>query len=220
MKTTFFTLASLAASAASLALPITKRDGAISVTPHDRYSSSIGVLGCKIDTNRVAYFPGFPSCDGMCMKVSANGRSVHLLQIDQSGGAYDMSYDAWNYLKTGQSATENPVMGGGMPATYENVAMSECDHLIHTDDKKLAFSAANSINYVVGCSAGSWIGQNHALVNIQDPACTMGKDERCTLDLAVSNQPSCPSLLGSKAALTGDQVWDIVYGTGDKVLAA
>jgi hypothetical protein len=27
--------------------------GGISVTPHAQYSSSVGVLGCKIDTNRV-----------------------------------------------------------------------------------------------------------------------------------------------------------------------
>lgn len=30
---------------------------AMGITPHDMYSSSVGVLGCKIDTNRVAYWP-------------------------------------------------------------------------------------------------------------------------------------------------------------------
>ena len=219
MKATFI-LASLAASAASLAVPITKRGGAVSITPHDKFSSSIGVLGCKINTDRVAYFPSSPNCDGMCIKVSANGRSVNLLHIDTSGGAFDIAYDAWNYLKTGQSATENPVEGGGFAATYENVDMSECADHIHTPKKNLAFSAPNSIGYVVGCPAGSWVGQNHALYNIQNSACTMGADEICTLDLAVSNQPSCPSLLGSKAALAGDEVWDVAYGTGKKVLAA
>ena len=32
------------------------------VTPHMQYSSSVGVPGCLIDTNRVAYFPQPVSC--------------------------------------------------------------------------------------------------------------------------------------------------------------
>ena len=45
----------------------------------------------------------------MCVKVSANGRSVHLLHLDTSGGAYDISYDAWNYLNIGKSARSSLV---------------------------------------------------------------------------------------------------------------
>src|SRR5512142_2835824 len=91
---------------------------AISITPHDKYSSSIGVLGCKINTDRVAYWPGWPSCDDLCVKVThaASGRSLHVLRIDSSAGAYDVSYDTWNYLVTGESAAANPVMGGGEAA--------------------------------------------------------------------------------------------------------
>lgn len=48
----------LAATAA--ALPTEKvlpKRGTISVTPHVEYSSSVSVLGCKTNTNRVAYWP-------------------------------------------------------------------------------------------------------------------------------------------------------------------
>lgn len=189
----------------------------ISITPHDVYSSSIGVLGCKINTNRVAYWPMFPSCDSMCVKVSANGRSVNLLQIDSSGGAYDISYDAWNYLNIGASATDEPTMGGGFDAEYESVDMSECADLIKTPDGKLPLMAANSIGFYVGCGADSWVGQNSGLWNIQNCACTLGFNEQCTLDLAVSNQPSCAHMLGAQNPLSGLNVTNIAYGTGAEV---
>jgi hypothetical protein len=84
------------ASSALLSLQVLSlalRAAAIGVwtTPHDKYSSSVGVLGCKINTNRVAYWPGSVDCNNICVKLSYNGRSVNLLRIDQSGGAYDVS---------------------------------------------------------------------------------------------------------------------------------
>lgn len=97
MQTAFTSILGLAAVASSLAIPaqpIAQRDS-ISITPHDYFSSSIGVLGCKINTNRVAYFPSMPQCGGMCVKVSANGRSVNLLHIDQSGGVSFHSPVSW-----------------------------------------------------------------------------------------------------------------------------
>lgn len=191
----------------------------VSITPHDMYSSSIGVLGCHINTNRVAYWPMEPSCDSMCVKVSSNGRSVNLLQVDTSGGAYDISYDAWNYLNVGASATVDPTMGGGIPATYESAPMSDCADLITTPDGKLPLMAANSINFYVGCPTSSWVGQNTALYNIQNAACTLGFNEVCQLDLAVSNQPSCAHILGSQNPLSGLPVTNIVYGTGAEVVA-
>ncbi|TXB97704.1 hypothetical protein FocTR4_00012160 [Fusarium oxysporum f. sp. cubense] len=59
----------------------------VSITPHDQYSSSIGVLGCKVDTNRIAYWPLEVGCDGICVKVANKGRFLHLLRIDKSQGA-------------------------------------------------------------------------------------------------------------------------------------
>ncbi|ORY18193.1 hypothetical protein BCR34DRAFT_361123 [Clohesyomyces aquaticus] len=191
----------------------------ISITPHDVYSSSIGVLGCKVNTNRIAYWPRQPSCDGMCVKVTSNGRSVHLLQVDTSGGAYDISYDAWNYLSTGQNATAAPTMGGGIDAEWESAPMSDCVDVITAADGKLPLMAANSINFFVGCPAGSWVAENTSLWNIQNCACTLGYNEKCNLDLTVSNQPSCPHMLGIQTPLHGQDVVNIAYGTGSEAVA-
>lgn len=190
-------------------------------TPHDKYSSSIGVLGCKINTNRVAYWPGSVDCDNICVKLSYQGRSVHLLRIDQSGGAYDISYDAWAYLQTGKSATTKPISGGSVAMEYEEVDASECADLIYTKDSKLPLSASNSMGYVSSCLSqpNSWVAKNHVLYNICDAICTLGFDEECSLDLATSNQPSCPHTLGLTSKLSSAPVYDIEYTSGKKVEA-
>ncbi|KAF2715451.1 hypothetical protein K504DRAFT_457617 [Pleomassaria siparia CBS 279.74] len=202
--------------ATTLALASAAMATSISITPHAQYSSSVGVLGCFINTNRVAYWPMQPGCDSVCVKVTdpGSGRTVNLLAIDTSGGAYDISYDAWNYLYTGKSAAKAPAMGGGIPAEYESVPMSECASLIKTPDGKLPLMAANSINYYVSCPAGSWIAKNSALYNIQNSVCTLGFNEVCKLDLAVSNQPTCAHILGAQNPLSGLTVTNIDYGTG------
>ena len=202
--------------ATALAFASSSLATAISITPHTQYGSSIGVLGCLIDTNRVAYWPLEPGCDSVCVKVTepSSGRTVNLLTIDSSGGAFDISYDAWNYLYTGKGAKEAPAMGGGIPADWEQLPMSECASLIKTPDGKLPIMAANSINYLIGCPADSWIGQNAALYNIQNAACTLGFNEVCHLDMAISNQPTCPHILGALNPLSGLSVINIDYGTG------
>ncbi|KAK4153826.1 hypothetical protein C8A00DRAFT_43327 [Chaetomidium leptoderma] len=164
------------------------------ITPHDMYSSSVGVLGCKINTNR-------------------------LLRIDQSGGAYDISYDAYNYLVSGQGATEHPITGGAVNMQVENISADNC--VQHLKAGGLALSASNSINYVASClgQPNSWVARNHRLFNIQDPVCHWGHDEQCTLDLAVSNQPSCPHGLGTTSGRLPDTVFNIQYGTGAVVAA-
>lgn len=223
MQFTLFCAMSLLAATVT-ALPtkevLSKRQ-TISVTPHVEYSSSVGVLGCKINTNRVAYWPQSVGCDNMCVKVTYGDRSLNLLRVDQSGGAYDISYDAWNVLVTGQNATVDPTMGGGYDMNYENVDMSECTDLLHDSDGKLAFTAANSMNFIASCISepDSWVAQNYALYNILNPVCTWGYDEVCSLDLDVSNQPSCPHTLGSTVALTTCPVTNIAYGTGEIVAA-
>lgn len=187
----FSSVGIIAAFTASInALGIPSKGETISVTPHDVFSSSVGVLGCKIDTDRVAYWPGAVDCDKICVRVSANGRSVNLLKVDTSSGAYDIAYDAYNYLVTGKSAVEYPIMGGGISATFEDVDMGECKDLLLTKDKTLAFTAANSMNFVTSCKqTDSWVGNNFSLFNIANPACTLGVDERCeypTLILATN----------------------------------
>ncbi|WKT49752.1 hypothetical protein QSH57_014699 [Fusarium oxysporum f. sp. vasinfectum] len=192
MFTKFTTI--LAASSAALvsAGPLPRGDsGSASITPHDQYSSSIGVLGCKINTNRVAYWPGSVDCNNICVKVSNEGRS---------------------------SATKDPQQGGGIAMNYEYVHASKCKDLL--DNGKLPLAAANSMNYVASCLSepNSWVAQNYELYNINDPVCKHGVDEKCHLNLAVSNQPECPSGLGSVKDLNL-KVENIAYGSGKKVAA-
>jgi len=214
---TTITTALLASAALVGAMPA-RRSQSASITPHDKFSSSIGVIGCKIDTNRVAYWPGSVSCNDICVKVTHDDRSVHLLRIDSSAGAHDISYDAWNYLAFGAGAEDEPHMGGGVDMEYEYVDNEECSHLL--DDGKLPLSAANSMNYWASCQAeDSWVGRNSKLVNIMDSQCKWGVDEECTVDLAVSNQPDCPSGLGVNDPLEGEDVVNIAYGTGEKEVA-
>ncbi|KAI9162949.1 hypothetical protein HJFPF1_04544 [Paramyrothecium foliicola] len=211
-------LAATAAVVDAAPSKLLRRSGSASVTPHVQYSSSIGVPGCKIDTNRVAYWPGSVNCNDICVKVTKEGRSLTLLKIDSSAGAYDISYDAWNYLGFGVSATKDPKMGGGIDMDYEFVDASECSDIL--DGGKLPLSAANSMNYMASCMSepDSWVAKNAKLLNIMDPICKLGVDEECSLDLAVSNQPKCPSGLGSAKKL-GEAVVNIGYGTGKEQAA-
>ncbi|KAK3356542.1 hypothetical protein B0T25DRAFT_536958 [Lasiosphaeria hispida] len=190
-------------------------------TPHDSYSSSVGVLGCKINTDRVAYWPGAVDCDNFCVKLSYGDRSVHLLRIDQSGGAFDVSYDAWNYLQTGESAATAPITGGPVAMEYEEVEPEECADLIYTPGSKLPFSASNSMNFISSCLAQpkSYVAKNHVLYNICDSVCSLGFDEECSLDLSVSNQPSCAHTLGLTSKLTTAPVYNIQYQSGQTVVA-
>jgi hypothetical protein len=195
--------------------------GSVPVTPHDSYSSSVGVLGCKINTNRVAYWPDSVDCTNICVSLSYSGRTVHLLRIDQSGGAHDVSYDAWNYLYTGKSAIDKPTAGGAVQMDYEDVDASQCKDLINTKGGKLPLSASNSMNFLASCleEEGSWVAGNYVLYNIATPICTYGVDEVCTLDFPAQNQASCPSGIGNTDKLTSDPVVDIRYPTGEKVVA-
>lgn len=207
-----------ASLAVAATIPMIPRGTGASITPHDQYSSSVGVVGCKINTNRVAYWPSAVDCNDICVKVTHEGRSLNLLKIDTSGGAYDISYDAWNYLGFGESAKDDPQTGGGIDMEYEVVDPSECADLM--DDGKLPLLAANSMDFLSSCLSqeDSFVAKNHVLYNIADPVCHYGIDEECTLDLSVSNQPSCPSGLGSAEEL--DQpVYNIEYPTGEEVVA-
>ena len=161
----------------------------------------------------------------MCVKVSVNGRHVHLLHVDHSGGAHDISYDAWNYLKVGKSARDELTMGGGIGATYKHVPMHECSHLIkthggHSKGVSLPFSAATGVDFVTSCPAGSWVKKNHKFINIYDTQCQYGVDKVCHLHMDVSNQQHCKgSVLGIQTPLHSNPVYNIQYGTGKKVLA-
>ncbi|KAI3317103.1 hypothetical protein HD806DRAFT_397436 [Xylariaceae sp. AK1471] len=152
--------------------------------------------------------------------ITANLLPSDLLKIDRSEGAHDISYDAWNYLSTGKSAVENPIVGGGLAATYENVPMAECASVVKEPNGRLAFSAANSMNFIKSCSSGSWIAQNYALYNIANPVYTWGLNEECEMPPpGQGNQPMCPHQLGSLAMLASEPVYNLDYMTGKKSLA-
>ncbi|KAI1199900.1 hypothetical protein F5X97DRAFT_295064 [Nemania serpens] len=210
-------------TALTAASPAQAQDsGTVWATPHDSYSSSVGVLGCKVNTDRVAYWPGSVDCNNICVSLSYGGRSVKLLRIDSSQGAHDVSYDAWNYLITGKSAAKNPTAGGAIAMEFQYVKPSACSDLIHTDGHKLPLSASNSINFLAYClgQPDSWVAKNYVLYNIQDPICSWGHDEKCQLDWPNANQPTCAHTLGDPTALTTDPVYNIRYPSGEKVLAS
>ena len=195
--------------------------GTIWATPHESYSSSIGVLGCKVDTNRIAYWPNSVDCNNICVKLKYEGRELTLLRIDQSEGAHDISYSAWNYLYTGYWATEKPAVGGPLPMEYEDVDPSQCADIIKTKGHKLPLSASNSMNFLASCLAtDTWVGKNYQLYNILDPICSWGHNEKCDLDWPNNNQASCPHQLGTPAVLTDTPVYNVQYMTGKLVLAS
>ncbi|KAJ0133975.1 FAD-linked oxidoreductase aurO [Fusarium oxysporum f. sp. albedinis] len=169
-------------------------------------------------TNILAPLESWVGCDGICVKVANKGRFLHLLRIDKSQGAYDISYDAWNYLVFGTSAVEDPHLGGRIQMSYEIVDTSKCQHLLK--DGKLPLSAANSMNYVSSCISQptSWVAQNYELYNIYDLVCKYGIDEKCDLDLTISNQPHCPGGLGSMLQLNSTAK-NVMYANGELIPA-
>ncbi|KAK4643839.1 hypothetical protein QC762_404660 [Podospora pseudocomata] len=212
-----FTLSAIFLALASLAAAEVRN-----ITPHEQYSSSVGVLGCKINTHRVAYWPEAVDCNNICVRVSHQGRSLELLRIDQSGGANDISYDAWNYLGFGKSAIDDPQTGGGIDMDVEFVDADQCKHLLKDSGGKLAFSAPNSMNFLSSCLSdpGSWVARNFAAVNLKDSACHCGFDEVCTIPPpSEGNQPVCPNALGTTGPFRGDSVFNVEFGTGKLVPA-
>ncbi|KAL2881701.1 hypothetical protein SGCOL_002850 [Colletotrichum sp. CLE4] len=203
-------------------------DGTVWATPHDSYSSSVGVLGCKINTDRVAYWPGSVDCNNICISLtyddgtSDGERTVKLLRIDQSQGAYDVSYDAWNYLYTGKSAKKAPVAGGPLAMTYKELPADDCKELLKTKNKKLPLSASNSMNFLASCldQPDSWVAKNFGLYNALDSVCAWGYDEECELDWPAANQPTCKHSLGMPVELKNAPVYNVQYPTGEVVVAS
>lgn len=207
----------LAAAAATL-----PSSGTVYVTPHSQFSSSIGVVGCKVDTNRIAYWPYWPDCTNMCVKLTFGSRSKTILHIDTSGEAHDISFDAFQYLAFDSSATASPAIlnaAAGVNMDYEVVDMSECADIITSETGKLSF-IATSPNQVNKCltESDSWLAQNYELRNIGSSTCQYGVDEVCTLDDATGTA-SCPSG-GAGATKTLDMpVIDYIAPCGVKATA-
>ncbi|KAF4506468.1 hypothetical protein G6O67_006550 [Ophiocordyceps sinensis] len=186
------------------------KPGPVDVTPHVQYSSSVGALGCMINITRVAYWPGSPGCNDICMKLTSEktGRSLHLLRVDTSGGATrDISYDAWNDL-TGMTA------GGKEPMTWEWADMSACSDLLRGGKMPIAYPSG--VGWASGClakadqegSSPNWLSQNYALFEYADMQCKGGTGAACTFD-KVTQQTDCKND-GSTAKLP--EIKDIQIG--------
>lgn len=200
--------------------------GSVRVTPHDSFSSTIGVHGCKVDVNRMAYWPDWPDCTGMCIKLTFGSRSRTVLHLDVSGGAHDISFDTYQYLAYGTSATSSPAFlnsagDGALAVDYEVVDMSQCKDIIKSDTGKLSFiaSSPNQVNKCVG-EGKNWVAENYELRNIRESQCQSGIDEVCTLD-AVTGTSKCPSGAGMIVAplSPAQPVIDLTFPCGVKKIA-
>ncbi|KAK3948038.1 hypothetical protein QBC32DRAFT_373873 [Pseudoneurospora amorphoporcata] len=181
--------------------------GEIWLTPHDLYSSSVGVLGCKVNVNHMAYWPEAIGCDDICVEVTNPKNGL---------------FNNWNYLETGHPATEKDqiVPSGGFTANYKTVDPNNCRQFINgTASGKIPFSAATSINYISNCvlnAPNSFVAKNFELWNVYDSQCNLGYNEICeTPDFKAGfNQAKCPHTLGSQDKLVGQDVWNIRYPSG------
>ncbi|KAF2148222.1 hypothetical protein K461DRAFT_282639 [Myriangium duriaei CBS 260.36] len=172
-------------------------------TPHVQYASSMGVLGCKINTNRVGYLPMWPGCDNLCYKIHnpATGNSVNILHVDSSAAAYDISADAFNYLVTGQGAKGNAVDPNPTTMEYSVVSMDQCYDIINGNTTKLPILAKNpdAVSNCIANEPKSWLANHYALYNLANSCCSYGEDVPCEFpDLTeLSIPPTCgSSILG------------------------
>ncbi|KAI3397178.1 hypothetical protein diail_11152 [Diaporthe ilicicola] len=212
------------ATAQDLAFPTS---GTFGITPHDQFSSTIGALGCKVDVNRMAYWPYWPDCSKMCIKLTFGSRSRTVLHMDVSGGAHDISFDTYQYLAYGTSATASPAMlnpapNGQVQMDYEVVDMSQCADIITSDTGKLAFTAGNpnQVNKCLG-EGSNWVAKNYEVRNIAESQCQYGVDEVCSFD-TVTGTSKCPSGVNSKGSVPlspAQPVIDYQYPCGTEKIA-
>lgn len=166
--------------------------GTVSVTPHIGYGSSVGVLGCHIDVNHVAYWPMKVDCNNLCVKLTHGTKSTYVLRIDSSTGAHDISSTAFNEL-IGLKDSAGELM------QWEDVDMSKCSHLLLPSAKgKLPFTAWNP-NLPADCVAkareegkSNWVSQHYRLKNFGTAQCTNGLEEDCQYD-ETAQLPKCPT---------------------------
>ncbi|KAF4553723.1 Hypothetical protein D9617_6g094550 [Elsinoe fawcettii] len=181
MHSVLFTIAGLAALSAA---KVQK------VTGHVEYRSTLGIPGCKINTNAVAYWPTTGDCDSVCAKVKnpANGVEKTVLTIGTSSdpSVYDISWKRYVELKgEGDDAAGNAAAyDGGTDMEVNPVSMDQCLDLINYEEggqKKLPFIALspNFLNECKSSSPNSWVAQNGVLLDFNNDCCTMGKDQKC-----------------------------------------
>lgn len=177
--------------------------GTIALDSHVEYSSSMGVIGCLINTNRVAYFPTTPPCSNPCIKLTApNGNTINVLHIDQSGGSYDISMDAYKTLKYGadwksMNALPEAKWDG---VTYEYVFMDQCADILPQGTLPVL---AKSPNKYVSCAASepqSFWATHTQFYDVDDARCLRGVMQTCEM-VPPNNTPTCAN--GKMAGMSG-----------------
>ena len=175
------------------------------------------LLSLHVVLTKDQYWPEPVDCQNICVQVSYKGRSLNLLHIDHSGGAHDISYDAYSILTTGQSAddSKSAAAGGDMSMTYTVMPPSACGGLLYTG--KLPLEASNSMDYLSNClqhEPDSFAAKNYELWNMADSTCTLGVNEKCTLNWPAENDPTCPSQLGIQTPLSTQPTHNVEYPSG------
>lgn len=162
---------------------------AMVLTPQADYASSLGILGCKVNTDLVVSWPKAADCESLCVRITTNTRSLHLLQVDQSISAYGISNYVFDILISG----ENRPAGEGALIEYEFVSTRECSHILL--EEALPLSADIGLGFLTQCLSNSstWVAQNYRLFNFHDSQCREGSEEECDLDLNIRQRPFCPS---------------------------
>jgi hypothetical protein len=171
----------------------TRSSGTISLDSHVEYSSSIGVLGCMINTNRIAYWPLTPPCDNPCVKLTApNGNTINVLHIDTSGGSYDISMDAYKTLKYGPDwrtiNTQPEAKWEGVK--YEYVSMDQCAGILPNGKIPVMAKSPNKHTECKTSSPASIWATSVELYDIDDTQCLRGVLQTCQI-LPGDNNPKC-----------------------------
>jgi hypothetical protein len=182
----------------------TRSTGVISLNSHVQYSSSMGVLGCMINTNRIAYWPLTPPCDNPCVKLTApNGNTINVLHIDTSGGSYDISMDAYKTLKYGPGwrtiNTLPEAMWDGVK--YEYVPIDQCADILHNGKLPVMAKSPNKHLECKASSPASIWATGVELYDIDDTQCLRGVMQTCQI-LPGDNNPKCAN--GNQAGYSGN----------------
>lgn len=185
----------------------------------------MGVIGCLVNTNRIAYFPMTPPCSNPCIKLTApNGNTINVLHIDQSGGSYDISMDAYKTLKYGAGwASINALPEAKWDGVkYEYVSMDQCKGILPSGKLPVIAKSPNKYVECVASEPQSFWAKNTQFYDIDDARCLRGVMQTCEM-VPPNNTPTCANgkMAGhsGQAPLTGvDTVVDIT-AAGVKVPA-
>jgi hypothetical protein len=180
--------------------------GTIALRPHVEYDSSMGVIGCLINTNRIAYWPLPPPCDNPCVKLTApNGNTINVLHIDKSTSSYDISMDAFKTLKYGADwrSVNTQVESEWEGVQYEYVSMDQCAGILPDGTLPLIAKSTQSYDNCVKSEPQSFWAKNSQFWDVDDGRCLRGKLQKCEL-VPGNTVPQCAD--GAGAGMSGQKL--------------